>query len=78
MASRLDDDRRRLLVVTSRPLVAQVAYLLLEMAEPGDDGELEVHLSQATIAHLLGSRRQSVTRVLSDMRDEAASPPGTA
>lgn len=68
MARRLDDDRRRLIVITSRPLTAQVAYLLLEMAEPGDDGTPHVRLSQATIAHLLGARRQSVTRVLSDMR----------
>jgi CRP-like cAMP-binding protein len=70
MARRLDDDRRRLLVVTTRPLPAQVAYLLLEMAEPGDDGQPEVRLSQETIAHLLGARRQSVTRVLSRLRKE--------
>ena len=69
MARRLDDDRRRLVVVTSRPLTAQVAYLLLEMAEPGDDGRPEVRMSQATIAHLLGARRQSVTRILCDLRD---------
>lgn len=70
MAQRLDDDRRRLLVVTTRPLPAQVAYLLLEMAETGEDGRPEVHLSQETIAHLLGARRQSVTRVLSRLRDQ--------
>lgn len=69
MARRLDDDRRRLVVVTSRPLAAQVAYLLLEMVEAREDGGLEVRLSQATIAHLLGARRQSVTRVLCDLRD---------
>jgi len=28
IARRLDDDRRRLVVVTSKPLVSQVAYLL--------------------------------------------------
>lgn len=70
MASRLDDDRRRLLVTTSRPLAAQVAYLLLELAEPGVDGALEVHLSQATLAQLLGARRQSVSRVLCELRDK--------
>lgn len=70
MARRLEDDRRRLVVMTSRPLAAQVAYLLLEMAEPGDDGRLEVRMSQATIAHLLGARRQSVTRVLCDLREQ--------
>jgi CRP-like cAMP-binding protein len=70
MARRLDDDRRRLLVVTTRQLPAQVAYLLLEMAEPGDDGRPGVHLTQETIAHLLGARRQSVTRVLCGLREE--------
>lgn len=68
MARRLEDDRRRLVMITSRPLPAQVAYLLLEMAEPGENGELHVRLSHATIAHLLGARRQSVTRVLCDLR----------
>jgi CRP-like cAMP-binding protein len=70
IARRLDADRRRLVVVTTRPLSAQVAYLLLEMAEPGDDGRSEVHLSQETIAHLLGARREPVTRVLSHLRKE--------
>ena len=70
MAARLDDDRRRLLITTSRPLKAQVAYLLLEMSEPGADGSLEVHLSQATLAQLLGARRQSVSRVLCELRDQ--------
>jgi CRP-like cAMP-binding protein len=70
MAERLDAEQRQLLVVTTRPLPAQVAYLLLEMAEPGHDGQPEVHLTQETIAHLLGARRQSVTRVLSHLRDQ--------
>jgi CRP-like cAMP-binding protein len=70
MAQRLEDDRRMLVVVTTRPLAAQVAYLLLEMAEPADDGRAEVHLSQQTMAHLLGARRQSVTRVLSRLREQ--------
>jgi CRP-like cAMP-binding protein len=70
MAERLDAERRRLLVVTTRPLPAQVAYLLLEMSEQGNDGQPEVHLTQETIAHLLGARRQSVTRVMSRLRDE--------
>ncbi|MDQ3423257.1 MAG: cyclic nucleotide-binding domain-containing protein [Actinomycetota bacterium] len=41
IARRLDDDRRRLVVVTSRPLIAQVAYLLLDLQE-GDVGERRV------------------------------------
>ncbi len=69
IARRLDDDRRRLVVVTSRPLIAQVAYLLLDLQE-GDVGERRVaRLSHTTIAHLLGSRRQSVTRVVRELRD---------
>jgi CRP-like cAMP-binding protein len=68
IARRLDDDRRRLVVVTSKPLVAQVAYLLLDLAEDGPAGEPVVKLSHTTIAHLLGARRQSVTRVFADLK----------
>jgi CRP-like cAMP-binding protein len=69
IARRLDNDRRRLVMVQSRPLISQVAYLLLDLAHR-DDGKLpRVHLSQATMAQLLGARRQSVTRVLSELRE---------
>lgn len=70
IARRLDDDRRRLVVVTSKPLVGQVAYLLLDLAEAGPSGEVVVKLSHTTIAHLLGARRQSVTRVIGDLKRE--------
>jgi CRP-like cAMP-binding protein len=68
IARRLDDDRRRLVVVTTRPLVSQVAYVLLDLAEEQVNGESLVRLSHATIAHLLGARRQSVTRVIAELR----------
>lgn len=68
IAHRLDDDRRRLVVVTSKPLVAQVAYLLLDLVESGPQGEPVVKLSHTTIAHLLGARRQSVTRVMGELK----------
>ncbi len=68
IAHRLDDDRRRLVVVTSKPLIGQVAYLLLDLAEPGPDGHSVVKLSHTTIAHLLGARRQSVTRVVGELK----------
>lgn len=69
IARRLDDDRRRLVVVTSRPLIAQVAYLLLDLQEPDGGGQSVVRLSHTTVAHLLGARRQSVTRVVRELRD---------
>jgi CRP-like cAMP-binding protein len=68
IARRLDDDRRRLVVVTSKPLVGQVAYLLLDLAEDGPAGDRVVRLSHTTIAHLLGARRQSVTRVVGQLK----------
>ena len=68
IARRLDDDRRRLVVVTSKPLIGQVAYLLLDLAEEGPTGEPVVKLSHTTIAHLLGARRQSITRVMGDLK----------
>jgi CRP-like cAMP-binding protein len=68
IARRLDDDRRRLVVVTSKPLIAQVAYLLLDLVESGTAGEPVVKLSHTTMAHLLGARRQSVTRVVGELK----------
>jgi len=68
IARRLDEDRRRLVVVTSKPLIGQVAYLLLSLAERGPAGESVVKLSHTTMAHLLGARRQSITRVVGDLK----------
>ena len=70
IARRLDDDRRRLVVVTSKPLVGQVAYLLLDLAEPDGQGRAVVRLSHTTMSHLLGARRQSVTRVIAQLRKQ--------
>lgn len=68
IARRLDDDRRRLVVVTTKSLIAQVAYLLLDLAEDGPAGERVVKLSHTTLAHLLGARRQSITRVMGELK----------
>ena len=68
IARRLDDDRRRLVVVTSKPLLSQVAYLLLDLAETDGAGRVVVRHSHTTLAHLLGARRQSVTRVIGQLR----------
>ncbi len=68
IAQRLDDDRRRLVVVTSKPLRAQVAYLLLDLAEDGPRGEPVVAVTHTTLAHLVGARRQSVTRVMGEFK----------
>ncbi len=45
----LDDDRRRLVVLTSKPLISQVAYPLLDLAETDHAGELVVRLSHTTM-----------------------------
>jgi CRP-like cAMP-binding protein len=68
IARRLDDDRRRLVVVTTRPLIAQLAFLMLDLAENGLAGQPVVTLSHTTMAHLLGARRQSVTRVMAQLK----------
>jgi CRP-like cAMP-binding protein len=69
IAVRLDDDRRRLLAILASDLTAQVAFLLLEHAEDDGDGTPVVRLSHEVIAQLLGARRQSVSRVIADLRD---------
>jgi len=68
IARRLDDDRRRLVMLTSRPLMAQVAYLLLDMSEETPGGRPVVRLSHTTMAQLLGVRRQSVTRAIGELK----------
>lgn len=68
IAVRLDDDRRRLLAVMTSDLTGQVAFLLLEHAEPVAQGDPVVRLSHDVIAQLLGARRQSVSRVMADLR----------
>ena len=78
IARRLDNDRRRLVMVQSRPLIAQVAYLLLDLADHDDEDVPRVRLSQATMAQLLGARRQSVTRVFSELRERGLIETGYA
>jgi CRP-like cAMP-binding protein len=63
IARRLDADRRRLAVMTTRRLEAQVVFILLEQQEP-DGAGMVVHLTHEVIADLVGARRQSVTRVM--------------
>lgn len=67
IARRLDSGRRRLAVITTRPLEAQVAYILLEQQESHPDGTCVVRLSHAVIAQLIGARRPSVTRVMAGL-----------
>jgi CRP-like cAMP-binding protein len=68
IARRLNDERRRLVVITSKPLIAQVAYLLLDLAEINETGQCVVRLSHTTMAQLLGARRQSLSRVFAELR----------
>lgn len=70
IARRLDADRRRLLTITTKPLRAQLATLLLEHAETGPDGQRIVRLTHSTLAQLLGARRPSVSRVMRELRAE--------
>jgi CRP-like cAMP-binding protein len=51
-----------------RTVLEQVAGLLLDEA----DERGEVHLSQATIAGLLGASRQSVNEALAELRERGA------
>ena len=63
IARRLDADRRRLAVMTTRRLDAQVAFILLEQQEQEAD-RIVVRLTHEVIADLVGARRQSVSRVM--------------
>lgn len=63
IARRLDADRRRLAVITTRRLEAQVAFILLEQQEQESD-RVFARLTHEVIADLVGARRQSVSRVM--------------
>jgi CRP-like cAMP-binding protein len=67
LAGRLEQDRRRIVAITTRGLAAQVAYVLLEHEELEGDRAV-VRLTHEVIAHLIGARRQSVSRVIQQLR----------
>lgn len=66
--SQLEKTQRRVLGLMQRSVREQVAGLLNAEADDND----EVHLSQAAIARLLGTSRQSVNAALADLRRDGA------
>jgi CRP/FNR family transcriptional regulator, cyclic AMP receptor protein len=64
--SQLEETQRRVIHLMHKTVLGQVADLLLEEA----DRTGEVHLSQSTIATLLGVSRQSVNEALGRLRDQ--------
>ncbi len=64
----LEGTQRRVLHLMHKTVLGQVADLLGEEADDRGD----VHLSQTTIATLLGVSRQSVNEALSRLRDQSA------
>lgn len=70
VAKRLEQTQRRMVTLLTKDLTGQVASLLLEECERSPNGEWIVRLAHRTLAELLGVRRQSVSRVISDLRAE--------
>jgi len=68
----LERTQRRVLRLMHRTVREQVAELLLDEA----DGYGEVHLSQSSLATLLGTSRQSVNEALSELRAAGAAETG--
>lgn len=68
LAHRLMASHRHALVLLRKDLPAQVAAVLLLEQEQTPGGPPEVRLSQEAIAQLLGASRQSVSRVLGELR----------
>ena len=68
----LERTQRRVLRLMHRTIIEQVADLLLD--EANDRGE--VHLSQASIATLLGATRQSVNEALAELKRREAAETG--
>jgi len=70
--SQLESTQRRVLRLMQRTVKEQVAELLLDEA----DRFGEVHLSQASLATLLGASRQSVNEALGELREIGAAATG--
>lgn len=67
VAQRLDEAQRRLVTLLTKDLASQIATILLDH-RVRDDETWMVQMPHQTIAHLLGARRQSVSRVLGQLR----------
>jgi CRP-like cAMP-binding protein len=70
--SQLEATQRRVLKLMHRTVKEQVAEMLLDEA----DSYGEVHLSQSSLATLLGASRQSVNEALSELRREGMADTG--
>jgi CRP-like cAMP-binding protein len=70
--TQLESTQRRVIRLMHRTVKEQVAELLLEEA----DSFGEVHLSQSSLATLLGASRQSVNEALSELRAAGAATTG--
>lgn len=68
----LESTQRRVIRLMHRTVKEQVAELLLEEA----DGFGEVHLSQSSLATLLGASRQSVNEALAELRRDGIADTG--
>lgn len=64
--AQLEETQRRVIHLMHKTVLGQVSDLLLEEA----DSRGEVHMSQSTIATLLGVSRQSVNEALGRLRDQ--------
>lgn len=70
IAKRFELTQRRQVVMLTKELPARIATFLLEERRQGEGDRWEVRLTQETIGQLLGARRQSVARVLRELRSE--------
>lgn len=68
IAKRFELTQRRQVVMLTKELRPRVATFLLEERRRGESGAWQVRLTQETIGQLLGARRQSIARVLRELR----------
>ncbi|MEE8602771.1 Crp/Fnr family transcriptional regulator [Euzebya tangerina] len=69
MAQRIERQQARTVTLLTKDLAAQIATILWEFRKE-EEGVWRVRMPHQTIAHLLGARRQSVSRVLGQLRRE--------
>lgn len=69
LAARGEHTRQRMRSLQTRGLTGQLVAVLIDECVQQPDGTWAVELSHATLAGLVGARRQSVSRALAELRD---------